>query len=737
MGAVTSALFRLFSLREQIHSAVSRNNPFTGCCSVHSPVHRSAHIADSQLHTRILDAGRMYKRRYVGVKERVTLMTGQCIAVVTICLLLIPAMLSFPIPPPTQLTNSPHTSSSTGSDITIIPVTASCPAPRPTRQTISAYMDIPGMPFALYSTTLSNITTPISTTTSYRMDTHSCPAVSSRVHTMTPNKNMPVSCLTVAKNIDFCPITQPIAKELTNTTMIMIDHHTNQTARTTYHQYQHHNKHGHLDDDNRQHLGPNIASSLSRKCHQALEWCYFQHMESSKQFHLDLRWPGNHGQLLPFSTFCWIATLCLPWTVFSFVAVATPAALTIGAFLCGLCSAVAFAAVGYFMLAIALCSAVIWVLLGEMTCRTLDHCIPLGRRLRPLSRMYYGLLISSSAAMTVIGVFIACYSTMCVLAVEAGSELFRIVGKAICCGSRREDRLSRMYYGLVISSSAAMTGIGVFVACYSTICVFAVEAGSQLFRLAVKPIWCGSRREEHQEQSALSDTEMKLAALKLQKRADRHKNKKQRSRGIQWVREHFNDSHHAPLTVHVSIQHPDLGPFRLETTVPVSQTIQEFCQTTGLSNAIVRTADSHKVLTPSNTFEDYGCLPGSVIYLRTTIMADDDGLLVGSTCEFVKQSGTACGEPSVDGVHCRHHAHPLRSIMELGHECDRLKMFVTLVDMHAKASVLLDRLNVMPAPDEPMALSESMSTLEPFHRLREFRRAQLVHALQIGEGTQL
>jgi hypothetical protein len=424
-------------------------------------------------------------------------------------------------------------------------------------------------------------------------------------------------------------------------------------------------------------MGQNSASSYSRKCHRALEWCYFQHIESSKEFYLDLRWPGNRGRLLPLSTFCWIATLCLPWTVFSFVAVVTPAALTIGALLCGLCSAVAFVAVGYFMFVIALCSAVIFILLGEMTCRTLDYRIPLGRRLRPLSRLYYGLVISSSAAMTGLGVFFACYSTMCVLAVEAGSQLFRIV-----------------------------------------------------FRIARKAICCGSRREEHQRQSAWSDTEMKLAAVKVQKRADRHKNKTQRARGMAWIRQHCHDKHHAPVTVHVSIQHPDMDPFRLETTVPVSQTIQQFCQTTGLSNTIVRTIDSHTVLTPLDTFGDYGCLPGSVIYLRTTFMPEDDELLSGSTCE-------SCDEPSVDGVHCRHHAHPLRSIVVLGHECDRLKMSVTLVDMLARARVLLDRLSVMPAPDEPKALSQSMSTLEPFHRLREFRRAQLVHALEIGEGTQL
>jgi hypothetical protein len=119
-----------------------------------------------------------------------------------------------------------------------------------------------------------------------------------------------------------------------------------------------------------------------------------------------------------------------------------------------------------------------------------------------------------------------------------------------------------------------------------------------------------------------------------------------------------------------------------------------------------------------------------VISLRTTFTAEDDGFLSGSTCE-------SCDEPSVDGVHCRHHAHPLRSIVELGHECDRLKMSVSLVDLLARARVLLDRLSVMPAPDEPKALSPSMSTLEPFHRLREFRRAQLLHALEIGEGTQL
>jgi hypothetical protein len=418
---------------------------------------------------------------------------------------------------------------------------------------------------------------------------------------------------------------------------------------------------------------------------------------------------------------------------------ATVSAAVISVLCSVLCSAVAFASLGYCMLIIVLCVAVICVLVGELTCSTLDYCIPLFWRLAPLPRLYDSVVGIGVAALKSISVFIACCCTMftfaasgyCMLATVVGASVVIVLMRTLTCRilddcmplSWRLTPLSRLYYVLISVGTAALTGMGVFIACFSTMFILAVEA-----------VFCRSGNANYRHrQSACSQIDRKTKALRLQRRTDQHKNQRQRNRGRQWMARHWNEPE--PAQVHVSIQHPDVGPFRFETMVPVTQSIAQFMKTTGLTNAIVMTSDSHTVLIPARTFDDYGFMAGSVICLRATFMQRNDGLLGGAQCEFVTQSGRACAEPSVKGVYCEHHGHPLRAIVELGNECEQLGASANLAVMHARAGILLDQLNDLAVPDEPRALSDTISRLASFNRLREFYRAQLLHALQLRQGT--
>jgi tetrahydromethanopterin S-methyltransferase subunit C len=733
-------------------------------------------------------AGRIYRRTGVARKERLTVITGQLFAVTTICLLVIPALLSFPMPPPTRFTTTTDTPTSPNVTRALLPITQSYPAlsqhstittmlirfttntntptspnftlPRlPVMQsclalsrhsmittTISPFIGLAVAPTSLScpiappvriqvdTTTVTPIASSTATTASTLAVIHSCPTR----HTMTTDMIIPPIGLAVVPTNLSCPIPPPIHIKLGSTSVTSFASPTTTIPSNAYRRYCHQSQHNPHYQYYKQHL------SYSSKCHRAIQWCHFQQIEKNEHFHLKIKWPGNGRHFLPLSTICWIATVCplsvcwwmatvcFPWTVFSVLATAT-AALATAAVTSVLCSATALLALCYCMLMSVLCAVVICILLGELTCRILDRCIPLMLATSTAAVAAGAVMIVVCTAVVLVALGYCMFTTLLCATVSCS-----LVVKVTC---RTLDRcipivrpltpLSRLYRGLITVSSAALTCMAVFATCWCTLCLLAAEAGPRMcIIIAAKAVWCRSSNA-----SARFKKDRKLQACKIQKRADQHKNKRQRSRGRQWIREHWNDKKHAPARVHVSIQHPDVGPFRFETVVPVTQTVQEFVKSTGLSNAIVRTSDSHTVLTPARTFADYGFMPGSVICLRATFMPHNAGLLGGASCEFVSEGGISCEEPAADDAYCEHHAHPLRGIVELGNECDRLDTVVSFTAMQARATILLDQLNAMAVPDEPLALSAHMSWLDSFNRLRDFRRAQLVYALQPRQGT--
>jgi hypothetical protein len=552
---------------------------------------------------------------------------------------------------------------------------------------------------------------------------------------MTTEMSIYVIDLTVVPTIISCTEAQPNCIELPSTTVAAIAS-TTSTSRATA-------------DPNHRHQSIPTSSqqyhkhhcSYSSKCLRAMQWCYFQNIENYKEFYKDLRWPGNNQHCPALSTLCWIATICLPCTVMGVLITATGAAAVVSVMCSVLCSAVALASLGYCMLITVLCVAVICVLVGELTCSTLDYCIALFWRLALFHRLYDSLVVISVTALKSISVYIACCCTMfivaasgyCMLTTVVGAAVMTVLMRTLACHildhcmpmSWRLAPLSHLYYIFISVGTAALTGMGVLMACFSTIYILAAER-----------VCCRSVNAEYRHrQSARFQMHKKTEAVQLQRRTDRHKNRRQRNRGKHWMVEHWNDQTPEPAQVHVSVQHPDVGPFRFETMVPVTQSIEEFMRNTGLTNAIVMRSDSHTVLTPARTFRDYGFMAGSVISLRATFMQRNDGLLGGGSCDFVTQSGRACAEPSVEGVYCRQHAHPLCAIVELGNECEQLGASPSLAVMHARARMLLDQLNDLAEPDEPLALSDIISRLDSFNRLREFYRAQLLQALQLRQGT--
>jgi hypothetical protein len=434
---------------------------------------------------------------------------------------------------------------------------------------------------------------------------------------------------------------------------------------------------------------------------------------------------------------------------------------------------------GYSLLVTILCLAVIGVLLGELVCRVLDGgivllgqvasrilkcCIPILRRLTPLSRLYHMFVLITCviAALTSMGVqnvwwtnmplqaLGCCVFSVAVIGVLLGELASRMLDYGIvllvvlayrtlaaCIAMfRRLTPLSRMYSIMARSTDVLLDTVVALFACGSVMLVLAAEAGPGTFMVAAGAVGFRPWNARCRPRASARSQETKVKLLKAQKRMDKHKNSAQRKRGKQWISQNWSHETATPALVHVSIQHPDVGPFRFETTFPVTGTINDFLLTTGLAAAVVKTWDSHTMLIGVRTFADYGFLPGSVITLHATFMQHPEGLLGGATCEFISEGGSACQEPTADGVYCLQHAHPLREIVQLGDECDRLDTVASLGDMQARAQLLLDKLNALALPDEPLALTGRRSTLSSFTRLRQLRREQLTHALQLQESVE-
>jgi hypothetical protein len=250
-----------------------------------------------------------------------------------------------------------------------------------------------------------------------------------------------------------------------------------------------------------------------------------------------------------------------------------------------------------------------------------------------------------------------------------------------------------------------------------------VSCAGMIFALVVEAVFLRPWHAVRRSLSTRQKMEQRQAAMKGQRRMNHHKGQKRRKRAKLWTAEHWNDQ--GPSIVRVSVSHPHASPFRFETTFPVTGTIRDFLDGTGLRTAHVLTADSRRTLNPKLTLSDYGFRPDSVIDLHATFFQPDIvGLLGGARCGQRTHGGGTCDE---DPHLCEHRTPPLASIVALGESCARLHEEVTLSTLHTRAALLLGQLNALVVPSDAPFDSA-------FIHLRASLRAQLEQSLLLRDG---